>query len=212
MTAHARIIVFAKAPVAGLSKTRLIPALGAPGAARLAATMLAHAVQQAVASGVGEVELCVSPNPQDPLWADLLPSHPALHLSDQGSGDLGARMARAAGRALEAGQPALLMGTDCPALTADRLRAAVELLRTHDALMVPAVDGGYVLLGLKRFDERVFSDIAWSTSTVAADTQRRFQRLDWSVATMEPLHDIDEPEDLRWLPEGWLPAGPTTLP
>lgn len=206
MTAQARIVVFAKAPVAGLSKTRLMPALGAQGAARLAARMLAHAVQQAMASGVGDVELCVSPAPQDPLWTGLLPSHPALHLSDQGTGDLGARMARAAGRALEAGLPVLLMGTDCPALTADRLRSAADQLRTHDALMVPAVDGGYVLLGLKRFDELVFSDIAWSTSVVAAETQRRFQRLGWSTATLAAQHDIDEPDDLRWLPEGWLPS------
>lgn len=212
MAVETRLIVFAKAPVAGLCKTRLIPALGAAGAARLAATMLAHAVQQAVASGVGEVELCVSPAPQDPLWTGLLPGHPAVHLSDQGSGDLGARMARAAQRALQAGRSALLMGTDCPALTAERLRAAADALRTHDAVMVPATDGGYVLLGLNRFDDRVFSDMAWSTATVAADTQRRFQRLGWSAATLAPLHDIDEPDDLRWLPEGWLPAGPTAQP
>lgn len=211
MTAAPRLIVFAKAPVAGLAKTRLIPALGAQGAARLAATLLGHAVEQALASGVGPVELCVSPAPQDPSWTGLLPQHPALQVTDQGGGDLGARMARAAQRTLSAGQPVLLMGTDCPGLTADRLRLAAQRLHNHDAVLAPAFDGGYVLLGLRRFDESLFSGIAWSTASVADATRERIARQGWSLATLPTQHDIDEPDDLRWLPAHWrsdaIPSG-----
>lgn len=200
------VIVFAKAPVAGLAKTRLIPALGATGAARLAASMLKHAVEQALASGVGTVEVCVTPAPQDPVWSGLLPRHAALSLSGQGQGDLGERMARAAQRALDAGRPVLLIGTDCPDLSAERIRVAAEALLTNDAALVPAFDGGYVLFALNRFDASLFQDIAWSTSSVAQVTQSRIALLGWRLVTLQTLHDMDEPEDLRWLPANWLPA------
>ncbi|MDZ4355755.1 MAG: DUF2064 domain-containing protein, partial [Variovorax sp.] len=97
-----RIVIFAKAPVAGLAKTRLIPALGAQGAARLAAALLRHAVAQALASAAGPVELCVTPAPRDPVWSGLMPQA-QLSWSDQGDGDLGERMARASQRALAQG-------------------------------------------------------------------------------------------------------------
>jgi rSAM/selenodomain-associated transferase 1 len=200
-----RIVIFAKAPVAGLAKTRLIHALGAQGAAQLAAALLDHAVAQALASGVGPVELCVTPGPHDPVWSGLAPQA-TLNWSDQGDGDLGARMARAAQRALEAGAPVLLMGTDCPDLTADRIRDAAASLTAADASLVPACDGGYVLLGLNRFDASLFAGIAWSTVTVAQVTRDRVEQLGWSLQTLPALHDIDEPADLRWLPAHLQPA------
>ncbi|MDG5977288.1 hypothetical protein H010_18655 [Hydrogenophaga taeniospiralis CCUG 15921] len=200
-----RIVIFAKAPVAGLVKTRLIPALDAQGAAMLAAALLQHTVAQALASGVGPVELCVTPAPPDPLWSGLAPQA-TLNWSDQGDGDLGARMARAAQRALSAGEPVLLMGTDCPELTAGRIREAAASLIAADATLVPAFDGGYVLLGLNRFDASLFAGIAWSTATVAQETQRRLEQLGWSLRTLPTLHDIDEPADLRWLPPHLQPA------
>jgi rSAM/selenodomain-associated transferase 1 len=200
-----RIVIFAKAPVAGLAKTRLIPALGTQGAARLAAALLKHAVAQALTSGVGPVELCVTPAPADPLWSGLA-LQATLTWSDQGDGDLGERMARAAQRVLDAGEPVLLMGTDCPDLTAGRIRAAAASLIAADATLVPAFDGGYVLLGLKRFDASLFAGIAWSTATVAQETRRRVEQLGWSLQNLPTLHDIDEPADLRWLPDDLQPA------
>ena len=200
-----RIVIFAKAPVAGLAKTRLIPALGAQGAARLAAALLEHAVAQALASGVGPVELCVTPAPADPLWSGLAPQA-TLTWSDQGNGDLGERMARAAQRVLDAGEPVLLMGTDCPDLTAARIRDAAASLIAADAALVPAFDGGYVLLGLNHFDASLFAGIAWSTATVAQETRRRVEQLGWSLQNLPTLHDIDEPADLRWLPAHLQPA------
>lgn len=188
-----RIVIFAKAPVAGQAKTRLIPALGAQGAAR------------PLASGVGPVELCVTPAPDDPVWSGLAPQA-TLNWSDQGDGDLGSRMARAAQRALEAGEPVLLMGTDCPELTTARIQAAAASLTVADTTLVPAFDGSYVLLGLNRFDASLFAGIAWSTATVAQETRHRVEQLGWSLQTLPTLHDIDEPADLQWLPAHLQPA------
>ena len=188
-----RIVVFAKAPVAGRVKTRLIPALGAEGAARLAREMLRQTLTEAAATGLGDPELCADPDPA--FWGNLLPGGPLRHAA-QGDGDLGERLARAAERVLGERDNILLIGTDCPALDAARLRAAAQALTTHDAVIHPAADGGYVLLGLGRFDPSLFAGIAWSTAAVAADTIARVRALGWCLAVLETLADVDEPEDL----------------
>jgi uncharacterized protein len=197
-----RIVIFAKAPVAGQAKTRLIPALGAEQAARLARRMLLGTLQQAQAAGVGPVELCVTPGPSDPAWASLPPVQ-GIAWSAQTEGDLGARMADAAERALAGGEHVLLIGTDCPELDAARLQHAATLLEHSDAVLYPTFDGGYVLLGLGRFDPRPFERIPWSTAEVAARTIECFQTLGWRLSVGGAVHDIDEPADLRWLPEDW---------
>lgn len=202
-----RIVVFAKAPRPGEVKTRLIPALGARGAAALAANMLAHTLAMAAGAGLGEVELCASPPPDDAAWQGVaLPT--AVRRTAQGEGDLGARMAGAARRVLAAGERVLLIGTDCPGLDADVLGAAARALDEAEAVLVPSCDGGYVLLGLRRFDPTLFADIAWSTPSVAEVTRARLSALGWPCRTLPALRDIDLPEDLAHLPAGgWLGAG-----
>jgi hypothetical protein len=199
-----RVVVFAKAPLPGRAKTRLIPALGAQGAARLARRMLDHALAQALDSGAGAVELCMSPGPEDAAWQGI--ERPdGLPCSDQGEGDLGARMARAV-RRVTAGadaRPVLLMGTDCPGLTAGVIAEAARQLVFHDAVLVPVADGGYGLLGLRADCPDVFRDMAWSTSVVAAETLRRLAALGLSVWSGPTLHDIDEPADRVHLPSEW---------
>lgn len=190
-----RIVVFAKAPVPGRVKTRLIPALGAEGAAALAARMLARTLAEADRAGLGTPELCADPDPADPAWAGRLPEGP-LRLSSQGEGDLGQRMARAAARVLGQSERILLIGTDCPALDAPRLTAAARALDAHDAVIHPAEDGGYVLLGLACFDPSIFEGIAWSTPTVAAAAIARIEALGWRLHRAETLRDVDEPADL----------------
>lgn len=199
----ARVVIIAKAPIAGFAKTRLAPALGAEGAARLARRMLEHTVRTALEARVGPVELCVTPSPDHPVWKTLdLPS--GLEWSEQGDGDLGARMAKAAARTTAAGAAALLIGTDCPGLTALHLRMAADALADHDAALVPTVDGGYALLALRHFHPTLFTHMPWSTDAVAFETLCRIGQLGWSVNSARPLHDIDEPADLAWLPAGWL--------
>ena len=198
-----RIVIFAKAPVPGLAKTRLIAALSAQGAAHLARRMLDHTLAQALAAEVGPVELCVTPSPVEAVWQTF--AAPAIAAwSDQGDGDLGTRMARAARRVVSAGESVLLIGTDCPTLDVAHLRRAADSLQHFDATLVPTADGGYVLLGLNRFHASLFESIEWSTDGVAAETRRRLEQLRWTVQNNPTVHDIDEPADLRWLPRDWL--------
>ena len=189
-----RVVIFAKAPVPGRVKTRLIPALGEEGAARFAAEMLASTVAEALASGLA-VELCGEPDPAG--WY----RGPPVRLTAQGEGDLGVRLHRAAERVLGE-EPVLLIGADCPALDAERLRAAAEALANHDAVIHPAQDGGYVLLGLNRFHRSLFDGIAWSTSEAGRQTLDRVAALGWSVEIRHTLSDVDTPADLPPLPSG----------
>ena len=200
------IIIFAKYPALGMAKTRLQPALGKTGAAEMARRLLLDSIEQAVGSGYA-TELCVSPAATDACWKALeLPSaaRNALQWSSQVSGDLGARMLAASQRALQTYDQVLLMGTDCPSLTASRIKAAASALMTHNAVMIPALDGGYVLLGFKQAHAQLFADMLWSTDSVAAVTQQRIAALQWSLALLPPLRDIDEPADLAHLPYAWL--------
>ena len=197
-----RIVIIAKAPRPGYAKTRLIPALGSQGAAALAQQMLRHAVRIALQANVGRVELCAAPNKGDPAWAALaLPTQ--MEWSDQGDGDLGERMARAALRTLHRGESVLLIGTDCPQMDASHLQRAAASLQNHDACLTPTVDGGYALLGLTQFHASLFSHMPWSTAAVAAQTQARAAAIPWTLHLLDTLRDVDEPCDLLALPAGW---------
>jgi rSAM/selenodomain-associated transferase 1 len=200
MPAH--VIVFAKAPVPGLVKTRLAPAIGAAAAARLAHLMLDHTLATAAAASVGSVELCGSPA-DHPLLMAAAQRHGAA-LTAQSDGDLGRRMAAAFARTLPMGNPVLMIGSDCPALSPSLIRQAAEVLeRSHDAVFTPSLDGGYVLIGLRRFAPQVFHGIAWSTPVVMQQTRSRLRALRWQWHENQPLADVDEPADLGHLPPAW---------
>jgi rSAM/selenodomain-associated transferase 1 len=198
-----RIIIFAKAPQPGLAKTRLIPALGAERAAALARRMFETTLERALGAQVGPVELRVTPELSDAAWRDI-PIPDGVEITPQGEGDLGARLARAAQRGLELNAAVMLIGCDCPELDSTALRQAAQTLRGIDAVMHPTADGGYALLGLRRFHPGLFSDIPWSTSSVAHRTIQQVDALQWSLHVAALFNDIDEPADLRHLPVEWL--------
>jgi uncharacterized protein len=215
------IVIFAKAPLPGFAKTRLAPALGEVGAAALAQRMLEHTVQQAAQAGLGAVEICTTPStPTRNETHNTQPSiHPSIHpiieqaaqqhgasLTLQGEGDLGQRMHRALERVLAQNSQALLIGTDAPALDAPLLRRAAAALATHEVVFVPALDGGYALVGLRRADPRWFLGLTWSTPRVMQHSRERLQAAGVSWAELPPVADIDEPSDLVHLPTGWLQA------
>ena len=195
------LAVMAKAPVAGLAKTRLIPALGAAGAAALAQRLLDHAVAQAVAADIGPVTLWAAPDATHEIFVRLRSVH-GLALAEQGVGDIGQRMARIFAQARG---PLLLMGTDLPALTAAVLREAAAQLQQHDAVLVPALDGGYGLIGLRAPTPGLFDGVKWSTPRVMAQTRQRLAAAGLVHVELAAIADIDEAADLVHLPPGWLP-------
>jgi rSAM/selenodomain-associated transferase 1 len=184
------IIVFAKAPLAGQAKTRLIPRVGAWRAARLHERLTRHAVRTALAAGCGPVEL--HGTARHSFFSSL-----QVPFRLQRGRDLGERMHHAFSR-----RPgAILIGTDCPELTVPDLRRAARLLSAgYDAVLAPAEDGGYALIGLKKSRLEFFRGIAWSTGRVYGDTVERLAGYRWRA--LRTVRDVDRPRDLervRWL-------------
>jgi rSAM/selenodomain-associated transferase 1 len=191
---NVHIAVFARAPVAGEVKTRLIPQLGAEGAAALQHAMIRRSLATALAAKLGLVSLWCTPDCRHPAFLACardfdVPLHP------QRGDDLGARMSNAFTQ-LCAQHATLLVGTDCPALTADELRtAAGALAEGNGAVFVPAQDGGYVLIGLRHPVASLFDGIAWGSSTVMAETRERLRRAGLPYRELAPCWDVDRPED-----------------
>jgi uncharacterized protein len=190
------LAILAKAPVAGSVKTRLIPALGAGGAAALHARLIERTVATACAAAIGPVTLWVTPVVPHPCFIALA-SRFQIALAGQPDGDLGARML-AACRA--AAGPAIVIGTDCPALTASHLRQAADVLRDgHDVVIIPAQDGGYVLIGSRQPQPNLFAGMTWSTDQVMVETRHRLARERLTWRELPHLWDVDRPDDLARL-------------
>ncbi len=186
------VAVLAKAPVAGFAKTRLIPALGAGGAAALQVRLTERAVATACASGIGPVTLWCTPDESHASFRALR-SRFAISLARQCDGDLGARMLAPIAAAKG---PALIIGTDAPALTAAHLRKGADVLSNVDVVVFPAEDGGYALIGMRNAQATLFTDMPWGTADVMEETRRRLRRL--GLIWQEPvtLWDVDVPADL----------------
>lgn len=194
-----RLLIFARAPQPGAVKTRLIPALGAQGAAWLYAWMLQRTLDRALAAALAPVDCYVDPGPES-AWFDRYRSVPGLRLLSQPSGDLGQRMQACFSQALEEARDVVLIGTDCPALQAQHLARAFEVLALgHRAVLGPAEDGGYVLIGLREQQPNLFQGIQWGGDRVYADSIARLDALGWGWSALDPLWDVDRPEDLQRL-------------
>jgi len=186
------IAIMAKAPVPGLTKTRLIPSIGAHAAAILQERLTERTVATARAAAVGAVMLCCAPDPSHPSFRDLVTRH-AVTLKRQPNGDLGARMLAAMAAS---GHSTLVIGSDCPVFTAENLRAAAHALRDADVVLIPAEDGGYVLIGARAAHPQLFSGIAWGTPKVLAETRARIAALGLTCRELPALWDLDTEADL----------------
>ncbi|MDH5536468.1 MAG: TIGR04282 family arsenosugar biosynthesis glycosyltransferase [Betaproteobacteria bacterium] len=206
-----RVVVFAKAPEPGAVKTRLIPPLDAEGAAALHARLMERVMATACTAAVGTVVIACTPGTDHPFFRYCGARYGAA-LEPQGEGDLGARMLTVTRRALAASTAVILIGCDCPALTPEHLRAAARALRQgQDAVVAPAEDGGYVLIGLARTDGALFHDIPWGGAQVMADTRRRLDALGWRWSELDTLWDVDRPQDYeRLVVSGMLDAHQAT--
>lgn len=192
------VAVLAKAPIPGYAKARLIPLLGEDGAAGVQRWLMQRAVALALVADLGPVTLWCAPDTTHPDFA-ICRAYGSVALERQPEGDLGARMLCAA-RHHRQTTGTLILGTDCPALTSARLVAVADVLRQGaDAVVIPAEDGGYVLIALRQAPDELFVDIDWSTSEVMAQTRRRLDRLGLAWTEFPPLWDVDTPADFERL-------------
>ena len=193
----ARILIFAKAPISGQVKTRLVPLLGAEGAARLHGEMVQNTVQRMHASALAPLQLWCAPSADEPLF-DNLKRRFDLELHAQCGVDLGARMLHAFTEALQSAEVAMCIGTDWPKLAPELIATALQrLTQGEDAVLGPAEDGGYVLLGLRKVDPRLFADIAWGGAQVLAQTRERLRQLQWQWSELPTSWDLDRPADFE---------------
>lgn len=190
------IAILAKAPVPGFAKTRLIPAIGAHAAAVLQERLTERAVATALAADVGVVTVWCAPDGTHDTFLKLV-ARSRITLRPQPEGDLGNRMLAATAAS---NGPTLVIGTDSPALGELHLRGAANALRDGiDVILIPAEDGGYVLIGTRSAQPALFAGIAWGTKTVLADTRTRIIEERLVLAEQPPLWDVDTDSDLARL-------------
>ncbi|MDB5764966.1 MAG: hypothetical protein JWQ21_3961 [Herminiimonas sp.] len=205
MTAPFHIAVFAKAPVAGTVKTRLIPLLGKEAAAEAQRAMILRTLATACRAAPGQVSLWTAGESGHPFFAECAGRFDAV-LYRQCEGGLGKRMADCLHMHLRQHRAVLLIGTDCPALSPADLQAAAQALR-QGAHMVftPAEDGGYVLVGARGHGNsetdflQAFDAIDWGTPQVMAQTRSRLAAIGWQAGSdwieLPALWDVDTPAD-----------------
>jgi len=191
------LLVFTRAPVPGQTKTRLIPLLGTQAAAEFHQTVLLSTLAEANASDFGTVEIwCATEN--DHLFLKQCELDYACAMKIQQGNDLGEKMHHAIETTLEENTFVVLVGSDCPAITTDILNQSCQHLSNgKDAVLGPADDGGYYLIGLKKPNPCIFQDIIWGEANVAERTRQNFAGQGLDYVELEELPDIDTPDDYQ---------------
>jgi rSAM/selenodomain-associated transferase 2/rSAM/selenodomain-associated transferase 1 len=191
------LILFTRLPVAGKAKTRLIPQLGAEGAAELQRRMTQHGLGRAWAWTIGDPSLRLRIAYDGGTEAEMQAWLGRLNFVPQGDGDLGERMHRCCQREFDAGaRSVIIVGTDCPQLDETHLGAARLALQQTPVVIGPAEDGGYYLIGLSRPMPTLFIGMTWSTKHVLAESLQRARQQDVTPAILATLPDVDVSEDL----------------
>ncbi|MDH3360574.1 MAG: TIGR04282 family arsenosugar biosynthesis glycosyltransferase [Desulfobulbaceae bacterium] len=195
-----RLILFTRYPMPGVTKTRLIPALGKEGAADLQRRMTEAVATQAEIVGVTRqlhFEICYDGGDPEQVKQWLAAVAPSGRCRPQEGDDLGQRMQLAFAQAFADGsQRVVLFGCDCPAMSSGIMNQAFEALHDHDMVIGPAVDGGYYLLGLAAPQPFLFNDMEWGDEAVMARTLERAEAAGLRFFLLESLVDVDRPEDL----------------
>jgi rSAM/selenodomain-associated transferase 1 len=185
------VAILAKAPIPGYAKTRLIPHLGAEGAAEAQRVLLKRALATARAAAIGPVALWCAPDCSHDAFREAAVS--GCTLRSQPEGDLGRRMLAA----FEAvAGPLVLIGTDCPVLAPQDLKdAAAALADGADVVIAPAEDGGYGLIAARSPYRVLFDAVPWSTAGVAALTRARARAAGLRLDDVRTIWDVDTPAD-----------------
>lgn len=198
------LIVFARFPEPGRTKTRLIPLLGPERAALAYQRVAEETARQALRLERPELDrvIWIEPGSRIPEASRWL--GPTFQYRPQPAGDLGVRLSAAFGRAFRAGdEHVVAIGSDCPGLDSPLLARAFDLVASGQAVLGPAEDGGYYLIGLPRPSPSVFREIPWSTSDVFRATRGRLEDEGIEVAVLETLRDLDTPDDFMALAIRW---------
>lgn len=189
------LLQFAREPVAGAVKTRMLPHLDAVQARQLHCDLVRWTARRLVASGLGPVVLVVAGDEEHELFAECVKLG-VSGLAGQRGSDLGQRMFTALEDALEHFERVLLVGSDCPFIDSAYLRSAVSALDRVPVVLGPAADGGYVLIGVRHVDRRLFMDVPWGQDDVLSRTRERLGELGWEFEELPVLADVDRPDDL----------------
>lgn len=195
------LLVFARLPRAGRVKTRLVPALGTDGATRLYRHLLEQTLATAVRLPDTALQFWCDPAGDTPEACGEMAGRFGMTPHIQAGQDLGSRMHHALETAFERSDAAVLIGSDCPELDSDYLARAFDSLAGHDVVIGPAHDGGYMLIGMKRAQPRLFDPLPWGTPDVLDRTRKRLGETGCRWAELPTLRDIDQPEDLAHFPE-----------
>jgi rSAM/selenodomain-associated transferase 1 len=191
------LMIFAKQPLPGQTKTRLLPDYTPEQAAAIAEVLIRETVGLAVSTWPGEIYLCGAPDTDHPLFAALARDF-RLRLLDQRGADLGARMLEALRFGIERHGAAAVLGSDVPHCRWDVLDEANAHLAQGRSVLGPTEDGGYYLVGLQQPHEALFTRMAWGGPTVLNDTLARAAAIGLEFEMLSPLRDIDTAADL-WL-------------
>lgn len=185
------LIIFAKVPVAGQVKTRLVPPLSGEEAAKLYEAFLKDTLELAKSLEGVRVVLAVQGGPLAPALLAQCQEH-----FEQVGQNLGEKMAHAFEKALKDAKDVVIIGSDTPHLPQRTISQAFRALDHQDLVLGPAEDGGYYLIGLSKPAPRLFDSISWSTPSVFKDTMAQAEKLDLPTALLHPLYDIDTSADL----------------
>ncbi|WP_409523193.1 TIGR04282 family arsenosugar biosynthesis glycosyltransferase [Nitrincola sp. MINF-07-Sa-05] len=187
------LAIFAKAPVPGQCKTRLMPLMSAEAAAGVHQQLVLRTLNTALESQLSPVQLWCAGDRDHPFLIEISRRFGVERFQQQGS-DLGERIIHLFNTHQT---PLLLIGSDCPVLTPELLQRCAAELKTHDAVFLPAEDGGYALVGLNQPQPELFRGVEWGSGRVMTQTREHLQRLQLSWSELEQVWDVDRPEDYQ---------------
>jgi len=191
-------IIFAREPVPGQVKTRLIPALGIEKATELYGSLLYYTINNVITAALSPVNLYITPESRTTYFAQMSNAD-QFKISVQVGHDLGARMYNALASGLEQYSKVILIGTDCPFLNKDDFKQAITALDAHDMVFSPAKDGGYVLVGATKVIPDIFNNIEWGTENVMKQSRTALSCNNFTWQELAEQCDIDVKDDLKYL-------------
>lgn len=190
-----KLLIFTKSPILGEVKTRLQPDYTPEQSLIVHKRLMLNTLELTKNLKEFDIELCCAPDRNTSFFLECEKNFP-ISLNNQEGADIGERMAFSLSVSLQTHEKVIVIGTDCPDIDEDYITQAFAALDENDAVIGPASDGGYVLLGLTKFSMDIFTDISWGSEKVFTQTKKVFENLSWSLKELGIMHDLDRPEDL----------------